>query len=109
MSQSSAGLLDSIAREVGQALGRLGLAPERIEQAVRDALHPVFERMDLITREEYDRQQRELEEARHRLARLEQHLGIAPAEEGGPHFASEPLADDPGSPSAPDTHNDPHK
>ena len=109
MSQSSSGLLDNIAREVGQALGRLGLPPERIEQAVRDALHPVLERMDLITREDFDRQQRELEEARARLARLEAHLGIQPEETGEAHFQTEPLTEDPGSPSAPDSHNEPHK
>jgi len=109
MSQSSTGLLDNIAREVGQALGRLGLPPERIEQAVRDALHPVFERMDLVTREEYDRQQRELEETRHRLAQLERHLGMAGQESEEGYFSQEPLEPDPESPSAPDTHNDPHK
>ena len=106
MSQASTGLLDNIAREVGQALGRLGLPPERIEQAVRDALHPVFERMDLVTREEFDRQQRELEDAQARLARLEQQMGVG-TEEG--HFTREPLTEDPGSPSAPDSHNEPHK
>jgi hypothetical protein len=100
-------MLDSLAREIGQALGRLGLPPERMEHAVRDAVRPVLERMDLVTREEFEQQQRSLDDARRRIEALETKLGI-PA--GGDHsFTSEPLEPDPGDPSSGYDPNEPRK
>lgn len=112
MSQSSSsGMLDSLAREIGQALGRLGLPPERMEHAVRDAVRPVLERMDLVTREELEQQQRALEDTRRRVEALEAKLGITPADASSSDhtFQSEPLATDPGDPSADYDPNEPRK
>ncbi|MEF8792617.1 accessory factor UbiK family protein [Thiohalorhabdus sp.] len=110
MSQSSSGMLDNLAREIGQALGRLGLPPERIEEAVRDAVRPVLERMDLITREEFEQQQQALEQTRRRVEALEAKLGVTPppGSEGGT-LQTEPLATDPGDPSADYDPNEPRK
>jgi len=111
MSQSSSqGMLDSLAREIGQALGRLGLPPERMEQAVRDAVRPVLERMDLVTREELEQQQRALEDTRRRVEALEAKLGVSPEAASGDHtFQSEPLDPDPGDPSTGYDPNEPRK
>lgn len=111
MSQSSSsGMLDSLAREIGQALGRLGLPPERMEEAVRDAVRPVLERMDLVTRDELEQQQQLLEQTRRRVEALEAKLGVSPpagSEEGT--FQTEPLESDPGDPSADYDPNEPRK
>ncbi|HKJ70935.1 MAG TPA: accessory factor UbiK family protein [Gammaproteobacteria bacterium] len=109
MSQSSSsGMLDSLAREIGQALGRLGLPPERMEQAVRDAVRPVLERMDLVTREELEQQQRSLDQARRRIEALEAKLGVEPGS-SAQGFGSEPLEPDPGDPSSGYDANEPRK
>jgi len=110
MSQSSSNLLDNLAREIGEALGRLGLPPERMEQAVRDAVRPVLERMDLITREEFEQQRQALEETQRRLQALEAKLGVTPAQGGSEHhFQQEPLETDPGDPSSDYDPNEPRK
>ena len=111
MSQSSSsGMLDSLAREIGQALGRLGLPPERMEEAVRDAVRPVLERMDLVTREEFEQQRQALEQTRRRVEALEAKLGVSPPSGSDePSFQSEPLATDPGDPSADHDPNEPRK
>lgn len=110
MSQSSSNLLDNLAREIGEALGRLGLPPERMEQAVRDAVRPVLERMDLITREEFEQQRQALEETQRRLQALEAKLGMTPAQGESEHpFRQEPLETDPGDPSSDYDPNEPRK
>ena len=111
MSQSSSsGMLDSLAREIGQALGRLGLPPERMEEAVRDAVRPVLERMDLVTREEFEQQRQALEDTRRRVEALEAKLGVTPPSTSGEHtFQTEPLETDPGDPSADYDPNEPRK
>jgi BMFP domain-containing protein YqiC len=111
MSQSStSGMLDSLAREIGQALGRLGLPPERMEQAVRDAIRPVLERMDLVTQEELDQQRQALNETQRRVEALEAKLGVTPPAGSGEHtFTSEPLEPDPGDPSSGYDPNEPRK
>ncbi|MFA9459407.1 accessory factor UbiK family protein [Thiohalorhabdus methylotrophus] len=109
MSQSTSGLLDNLAREIGGALGRLGLPPERMEQAVRDAIRPVLDRMDLVTREEFDRQQQDLETTLKRVEQLEAQLGIQPGERAETHFNVEPLANDPEDPSTDWDPNEPRK
>lgn len=111
MSQSSSsGMLDSLAREIGQALGRLGLPPERMEEAVRDAVRPVLERMDLVTREEFEQQRQALEQTRRRVEALEAKLGVTPPTGSDePAFGSEPLETDPGDPSADYDPNEPRK
>lgn len=111
MSQSSSSsMLDSLAREIGEALGRLGLPPERMEQAVRDAIRPVLERMDLVTREELDQQAQALEDARRRVEALEAKLGVSPpAGSQEASFESEPLEADPGDPSSDYDPNEPRK
>ncbi len=107
MSQTSSSMLDNLAREIGEALGKLGLPPERMEQAVRDAVRPVLERMDLITRDEFQKQQQALDQTRQRVEALEARLGVSPAPgEGGRRFNMEPLEPDPGDPSS---HKDPHE
>jgi len=109
MSQSTSSLLDNLAREIGGALGRLGLPPERMEQAVRDAVRPVLERMDLVTREELDRQQEALEATMKRVEELEARLGIQGEAGGEPHFNVEPLASDPEDPETGSDPNEPRK
>ncbi|SCY28079.1 accessory factor UbiK family protein [Thiohalorhabdus denitrificans] len=110
MSQSTTSLLDNLAREIGGALGRLGLPPERMEQAVRDAIRPVLERMDLITREEFDRQQQALDATLKRVEELEARLGVErPEGSGETHFDAEPLAEDPADPSTDWDPNEPRK
>ena len=111
MSQSSSSFLDNLAREIGEALGRLGLPPERMEQAVREAVRPVLERMDLITRDEFQQQQEALEHTRRRVEALEARLGASGGAggEGEHRFNIEPLEPDPGDPSSEQDPNEPRK
>ena len=86
------------------------LPPERMEQAVRDAIRPVLERMDLVTREEHEQNRRALEETQRRLQALEAKLGMAPGEGSSEHrFQHEPLETDPGDPSSGYDPNEPRK
>lgn len=56
---------------IGRALPRL---PADLEQNLRAALGGVFQRLDLVTREEFDVQREVLARARARLAELERRL-----------------------------------
>lgn len=109
MSQSS-NLLDNFAREIGEALGRLGLPPERMEEAVRDAIRPVLERMDLVTHEELRQYRQDLEETQRRLQAIEAQLGMGPEQdETERHFQHERLEPDPGDPASDYDPNEPKK
>jgi hypothetical protein len=104
MSQSSRGTLDALASEIGEALGRLGLPTDQMEQAVRDALRPALDRLELVSREELEEQQRLLEDTRRRVDELEARLRGPGEEPGADH-----LTPDPGDPSGPGVGNEPRK
>jgi BMFP domain-containing protein YqiC len=69
------GPLEGLARELGSALGRLGLPPEQIEAAVREGIRPALDRLDLVSRSEHEALRAELDQVRDRLAALEARLG----------------------------------
>ena len=68
------GPLEGLTRELGAALGRLGLPPEQIEAAVREGLRPAVERLDLVSREELEAVRDELARTQQRLTTLEARL-----------------------------------
>ncbi len=82
MSQNTSSLLDTVAREIGVALERFGVPPEEIERVVRDTLRPGLQRLDLITREEYEHQQTALEETLQRIAALESRVQSLEQQQG---------------------------
>jgi ubiquinone biosynthesis accessory factor UbiK len=49
---------------------------EEIENNIRNTLQVVFNKLDLVTREEFDVQTRLLEKARERIAALEQQIKL---------------------------------
>ena len=106
MNQSSRSALDSLASEIGEGLGRLGLPTDRMEQAVREALRPALDRLELVTREELEEQQRQLAETRRRVDELETEVRRL----GGEGLTeSETLQPDPGDPGSPGAGDEPRK
>lgn len=76
--------IDDMVRRISDSLpSGVKAFQEDIEKNVRATLHGVFERMDLVTREEFDVQMAVLERTRERVMELEsqvrhleEHLGI---------------------------------
>jgi BMFP domain-containing protein YqiC len=81
--------LEGLARELGSALGRLGMPPEQIESTVRESLRPALERLDVVTREDHEALRAELQRTQERLAAVEARLADLESAYVGP--------DEPGS------------
>ena len=64
-------LASKLARIVPGSGGDLGVMRGDLERNFRGLLSGAFERLDLVTREEFDVQRRVLERSREKLARLE--------------------------------------
>ena len=68
--------LDELARQLAEAVPRnLRALGEDVEKNFRSLLAAGFERMDLVTREEFDLQAAVLERTREKLEALETRLG----------------------------------
>jgi len=74
-------LARKLARAVPVNSGDLDVLRADLERTFRGLLTGIFERMDLVTREEFDVQRRVLERSREKLAKLE--LQIAALEQQG--------------------------
>ena len=78
-----ANIVSELARKLAQAVPRAGgdLDAMRtdLERNFRGLLNVAFERMDLVTREEFDIQRRVLERTREKLSRLESRLDAVAA------------------------------
>jgi BMFP domain-containing protein YqiC len=73
--QSSRPQLDELARQLAAAVPKnLRALGEDLEKNFRSLLVAGFERMDLVTREEFDLQAAVLERTREKLERLEQRI-----------------------------------
>jgi len=67
--------IDQLARQLADAVPRnLRALGEDLERNFRSLLQSGFERMDLVTREEFDLQTAVLERTREKLERLEQRI-----------------------------------
>ncbi len=64
-------LFEEINEQVGRVLPRAGALGEDARRQISQAIQRVLERMDLPTREEFDRQQRSLKQAEDRISELE--------------------------------------
>jgi len=68
-------MIDELARKLGDSLPPgVSQTREELERRFRTVLAGAFERMNLVSREEFDRRCRMLEEARHKLQSLEQRI-----------------------------------
>jgi BMFP domain-containing protein YqiC len=78
--QSSRPQLDELARQLAAAVPKnLRALGEDLEKNFRSLLVAGFERMDLVTREEFDLQAAVLERTREKLERLEQRIAALEA------------------------------
>lgn len=68
-------MIDELTRKLGDALPPgVNQTREEVERRVRGVLTGAFERMNLVSREEFDRHCAVLEETRQRLEALERRL-----------------------------------
>ncbi len=65
-------LLDDLVEQINQALPRAQAMGEEARQSARMAAQRALQSMDLVSREEFDAQQRALEKAEQRMTELEQ-------------------------------------
>ncbi len=67
--------LDEIVRKISAAIpDDLKTAKQSLEKNVRVAAESVFQRLDLVTREEFDVQSKMLSESQQRVKKLEQRI-----------------------------------
>ena len=76
-------LAQKLARAVPDAGGDLNVMRADLERTFRGLLAGGFERMDLVTREEFDVQRRVLERSREKLARLEAQVAALEQHQSG--------------------------
>lgn len=67
-------LIDDLARVATGALGSLGDIRAQVRRQVRERVEQIMERMDLVTREEFERVEALAEKARERQEELEARL-----------------------------------
>ncbi len=73
-------MIDDLTRKLGEALPPgVNQARDEVERRVRSVLTGAFERMNLVSREEFETQCRVLEETRAKLAELEERLESPPS------------------------------
>lgn len=77
-------LAQKLARSVPGVGGDLEVMRKDLERNFRGLLAGAFERMDLVTREEFDVQRRVLERSREKLARLEAQVCALESEQQQP-------------------------
>ena len=74
-------MIDDLTRKLGESLPPgVNQARDELERRFRSVLTGAFERMNLVSREEFDAQCRILEETRAKLAALEQALDTLPTD-----------------------------
>jgi len=72
-------MIDELTRKLGEALPPgVNQARDEVERRFRSVLTGAFERMNLVSREEFEAQCRVLGETRAKLAELEERLQQAP-------------------------------
>jgi len=73
-------MIDELTRKLGEALPPgVNQARDEVERRFRSVLTGAFERMNLVSREEFEAQCRVLEETRAKLAELEERLDRPPS------------------------------
>ncbi len=65
--------IDKLAAQIGDLFGQ-GLMPQDLQRNVRAMIQSGFDKMDLVTRDEFDAQTAVLEHTRAKLDRLEKQL-----------------------------------
>ena len=68
--------LDDLAKKVTDALPTLSAIPAECEKNLKVLLHAAFEKMDLVTREEFEAQQAVLAKTREKLTQLEAEIRV---------------------------------
>ncbi len=72
-------MIDELTRKLGEALPPgVNQARDEVERRFRSVLTGAFERMNLVSRDEFEAQCRVLEETRAKLAELEERLQQTP-------------------------------
>ena len=72
-------MIDELTRKLGESLPPgVNQARDEVERRFRSVLTGAFERMNLVSREEFEAQCRVLAETREKLAELEERLQQAP-------------------------------
>jgi BMFP domain-containing protein YqiC len=77
-------LAQKLARAVPGSSGDLDVMRADLERNFRGLLSGAFERMDLVTREEFDVQRRVLERSREKLAKLEAQVAALEQQQSAP-------------------------
>jgi len=73
-------MIDELTRKLGESLPPgVNQARDEVERRFRSVLTGAFERMNLVSREEFEAQCRVLEETRAKLAELEERLEPPPS------------------------------
>lgn len=76
--------LDDLAKQLAESVPpNLRALGEDLERNFKALLHSGFERMDLVTREEFDLQSAVLERTREKLEALEARIAVLERERGG--------------------------
>lgn len=62
--------------QFSEKLSQFGTVPDSVKQSVQGAMRSAFDRMDLVSREEFDIMQGVLERTRNRLEALERRVDV---------------------------------
>ena len=62
--------------QFSEKLSQFGTVPDSVKQSVHGAMRSAFDRMDLVSREEFDITQSVLERTRNRLEALERRIDV---------------------------------
>ncbi|OFC52804.1 hypothetical protein BAE30_11970, partial [Acidithiobacillus caldus] len=76
-------IADSIAAALGDTLARLGSVKEDVDQQLRAAVSNALDRLDIVTREDFDIQQDLVARLGARLAALEERVARLEGEQTG--------------------------
>ncbi len=87
-------IADNIAAALGDTLARLGSVKEDVDQQLRAAVSNALDRLDIVTREDFDIQQDLVARLGARLAALEERVARLEGEQTGEAAPSAPGAAD---------------
>ena len=87
-------IADNIAAALGDTLARLGSVKEDVDQQLRAAVSNALDRLDIVTREDFDIQQDLVARLGARLAALEERVARLEEEQTGEATPSAPSAAD---------------
>nr|WP_299245931.1 accessory factor UbiK family protein [uncultured Halomonas sp.] len=103
--------ISRLAQQLGERLQNASHAPEEIQRSVQGAMRSAFERMELVTREDFDILMDVLQRTRSRVEALERQVAALESalDEKSPAVSPAMVAADTAAPPAEDAGNDKHK